>query len=170
MALRQTLTVLTLALSAPLSGCSSDTGDGTSEPANKWGTSALPCNINSGYAGDDVCILPPPDGAGFQMHYGPNDYNDTAQVAKFLLQPGEERTDCIFVDTPNETEIFYNEYHGRMRPGSHHMLLYVEDGVDKPDSTQPGPCAQGPNTRNIFGSQEQVIDVKRQNSAPENEG
>ena len=135
-----------------------------------WGDAALPCNIKSGYPGDELCILPPPADKGFQMHYGPSNYDDPAEVAKYTLAPGGETTDCIFMDLPNDQEVYFNEYHGRMRPNSHHMLLYVEDG-DKPNSTEPGPCNQGTSTRNIFGAQEMVTDVKGgESKAPENVG
>ena len=33
---------------------------------------AQPCEgLDSGYAGDTQCILPPPAGEGMQLHYGP---------------------------------------------------------------------------------------------------
>src|SRR5262245_41281398 len=132
----QQLSVLAvLASSTWLAGCGGDDSEptGTGKPGpDDWGTAAMPCNISTGYPGDELCILPPPEGTGFQLHYGPSSY-DQAEINKFLLMPGDERTDCIFVDTPNQTEVFFNEYHGRMRPGSHHMLLYLAD-ADVPDT------------------------------------
>jgi hypothetical protein len=94
-----------------------------------------------------------------QLHYGPKDYSDQAEVARYLLMPGEEKTDCVFVKTTNDSVVYFNEYHGRMRPGSHHMLLYVR-GETVPDSVGPEACKQGLDTRNLFGAQTEKIDVK----------
>jgi hypothetical protein len=161
-----------IACSIQLVGCGGDDSEptGTGKPGpDDWGTAAMPCNISTGYPGDELCILPPPEGTGFQMHYGPASY-DQAEINKFLLMPGDERTDCIFVDTPNQTEMFFNEYHGRMRPGSHHMLLYLAD-ADVPDTNQPGPCNEGLTQRNMFGAQEPVTDFgPKLDGAPENKG
>jgi hypothetical protein len=171
MNVRHGLTLLTIALSAPLAACSSD--DGTSDPTtpdNEWGLAAAPCNIESGYAGDEACIMPPPKDMGMQFHYGPRDYTK-AEMDKWLIRPGEEVTDCILIDTPNETDIYFAEYHARMRPGSHHMLLYVIDGADLPDSDEPQlNCREGLNQRNLFGAQEPYTDVKRPSDAQENDG
>jgi hypothetical protein len=103
--------------------------------------------------------LPPDPQYGFQLHYGPKNYNDQAEVARYLLMPGEEKTDCVFVKTSNDTVVYFNEYHGRMRPGSHHMLLYVR-GETVADSTGPEACKQGLDTRNLFGAQTEKVDVK----------
>lgn len=178
MYLRHWHIALTIALTAPLAACSGGDGDDsnkTGTPQNPdgpkdYGDAALPCgNLNTGYPGDENCILPPPEGKGFQFHYGPKDYTE-AEMSKWLIGPGQEVTDCILIDTPNTEEIFYNEYHARMRPGSHHMLLFVVP-EDLPDSDQPQTgCSQGFTQRNIFGAQTQVLDVKRESDAPENFG
>ena len=159
MYLRHWHIALTIALAAPLAACSgSDDGDGksntppTQDPndPNKYGDATQPCgNLNTGYPGDENCILPPPEGTGFQFHYGPINYSE-AEIAKWLIGPSEEVTDCILIDTPNDTEIYFNEYHARMRPGSHHMLLFTVPD-DLPDSAQPQlRCNEGFTQRNIF--------------------
>jgi hypothetical protein len=104
-----------------------------------------------------------------QLHYGPKDYSNQAEVDSFLLHPGEETTDCMFVTTNNSTEVFFRQYHARMRPGSHHMLLYLQD-TRRPESTGPEACRQGLDTRNIFGSQTLTLDVGNVVSGPENDG
>jgi hypothetical protein len=165
------IALLSMALSAPLIGCSSDDGGApTDEGANKWGDAARPCPpLNSGYPGDENCILPPPEGKGFQFHYGPKNYTQE-EMNKWLIPPGIDVTDCILIDTPNDTEIFYNEYHARMRPGSHHLLMYVTP-ADLPDTEVPQTvCNEGFGQRNIFGAQTEVIDVKRESDAEENFG
>jgi hypothetical protein len=104
-----------------------------------------------------------------QLHYGPKDYNNQAEVDRYLLGPGQERTDCVFVTTTNDREVFFRGYHARMRPGSHHMLLYLQDTV-RPDSAGPEGCRQGLDTRNIFGAQTLVMDVDNVVDGPENDG
>jgi hypothetical protein len=173
-------TVLAVVAFAGLSlGCSSNdpapdddkTLGGGENTGNKpvYHPHAQPCGISSSYEGDEFCIQPPAPGAGMQLHYGPSDYNDAAEVERYLLMPGQERTDCVFVTTTNDTEVFFRGYHARMRPGSHHMLLYLQDTV-RPESTGPEACRQGLDTRNIFGSQTLVLDAGSSASGPENDG
>jgi hypothetical protein len=137
------------------------------------GAGALACNINSGYKGDDVCIAVPDPSLGFQFHYGPSDYKDANEVSNYLLKAGDEVTDCVFFATPNTTDVYFNEYHSRMRPGSHHMLLYIQpiSGSVK-TSTAPENCNQGARTRNLFGAQTAVMDVTSLAGAgaPEDDG
>jgi len=131
---------------------------------------ATPCNIHSGYEGDEFCILPPDPSKGFQLHYGPKNYDDPEEVKKYVLMPGQETTDCVFMKTPNEAEVFHSEYHGRMRPGSHHMLVFTRSN-DVADSDAPQACNQGLDTAMILGAQTPTIDIDRsQNPAPENDG
>ncbi len=136
----------------------------------------VPCkNINSGFAGDEMCIEAPPAAAGFQFHYGPSDYSNAAEVAKYTLAPGKEVTDCVYFMTPNETEVYFDEYHSRMRPGSHHMLLYIQSAPlpETGPNDGPGDCnlAGQLQTTNLFGAQTQTLDVKGLgNDAAENAG
>jgi hypothetical protein len=135
-----------------------------------------PCaDINSGFPGDDYCIDPPPAGTGFQFHYGPSNYNDPAEVANYTLQPGQEVTDCVFFPTPNDTEVYFNEYHSRMRPGSHHMLLYIQNAAlpETGPNDAPGDCnlAGQLMSTNLFGAQTQALDTKGLAAgSPENAG
>jgi hypothetical protein len=136
----------------------------------------IPCqNIHSGYAGDDMCIEPPPAGKGFQFHYGPSNYNDPAEVAKYTLAPNSETTDCVFFPTPNDTDVYFNEYHSRMRPGSHHLLLYIQSGAlpETGPTDGPGSCnlAGEIMSTNLFGAQTPKLDViGNVDGAPENNG
>ena len=128
-------------------------------------------NFSSGYPGDNECIVAPDAAAGFQFHYGPASYTDTNEVAKYVLMPGDETTDCLFFPTPNADDVYFNEYHSRMRPGSHHMLLYVQPANGAPrTSSAPEPCNQGLQTRNLFGATSPEMDVKDIDPAPENVG
>jgi hypothetical protein len=153
---------------------SDDKGEGGVDQENSYGPAAEPCgDIGTGYPGDDVCIKPPPADIGFQMHFGPKSY-DQAEIDKFLLPAGDEGTFCVFMPTPNADEIFLNEFHTRMRPGSHHMLLYVVDGVAEADlltTDIAGDCSlRGFSQRNLFGAQTAVMDVHDRVQGPENEG
>jgi len=143
-----------------------------SAAASAPGTPQLPCNISTSYqgkalAGDDSCILPPDPAKGFQFHYGPTDYNDPNEIAKFILMPGQETTDCVFFMTPNTTEVYFNEFHSRLRPGSHHMLLYIQSAT-VPEGG-PSACNQS-LSRNLFGATTPKMDAANLSSAPENDG
>lgn len=132
-----------------------------------------PCNIHTSYMGmpldgDDQCIEPPPAGQGFQFHYGPANYDDPNEIAKYILQPGKEVTDCVFFKTNNASDLYFNEYHSRLRPGSHHMLLYIQN-QQVPDGG-PSACNQT-LSRNLFGATSPTMDASvNMNDAPENEG
>jgi hypothetical protein len=168
---------------AAVAACSSSSDTGGS-PANGTGDNTPPaatvstddataaCNIKTGFAGDDMCIKAPPADKGFQFHYGPSDYNDAAEVAKYTLKPGGEVTDCVFFPTPNDADVYFNEYHSRMRPGSHHMLLYIQDTkVTETGKNGPTDCNQGLDSRNLFGAQTPKLDtVGNADGAPENDG
>jgi hypothetical protein len=164
------------------SGDTAGKGASVKDPAMKPTAAAYPdhpewtpgsadsCDIHTGFAGDDLCIVPPDPSIGFQLHYGPKNYDDPAEVAKYVLMPGQEVTDCVFMTTPNETDVFHNEYHGRMRPGSHHLLVYTQS-MAKPPSDGPADCNQGTDSRNILGAQTPKIDIApRPDGPPENVG
>src|ERR1700679_2896630 len=68
---------------------------------------ALPCTLKTQFEGDSQCILPPDPSQGFQFHYGPSNYNDPAEVAKYTLAPGGEVTDCVFFPTPNDSDVYF---------------------------------------------------------------
>jgi hypothetical protein len=156
-------TVVTL-----LAACSSGSGPGPAAGVGTIGAAANACNLKSGFAGDDVCIPPPDPSKGFQLHYGPSNYDDPAEVAKYLIAPGEETNDCFFVKTPNVDDRFYKAFHVRMRPGSHH-LIGTALGTDMPDGL--GSCTQGADSRGLGGSQSAVRDFPDPTApAPENAG
>jgi hypothetical protein len=156
---------------APAASTHTDAGIGSLAAEDQVPPSCV--NFSTGFAGDNVCIQPPPAGTGYQFHYGPSNYNDPVEVAKYTLQPGQETTDCVFFMMPNTDTVFFQAYNARMRPGSHHMLLYLQG--QQATETQPGEgprdCAQGLDTRVLFGAQTPVIDVNGLTAgAPENEG
>lgn len=136
-----------------------------SEDAAPMGTG--PCSLNSGFPGDELCILPPDPPEGFQLHVGPKSYTDAAEIDRFVLLPGQESTQCYFIKTPNQEEVFYYQQRFRMRPGSHHMILNLH-GEARPDGW--GSCGGG-ITGAIGGSQRSVWDVPQGGVVPpEDEG
>jgi hypothetical protein len=135
------------------------------------GASSLtePCNIDSGFAGDELCVRRPRAELGFQLHFGPEAY-DPASVEPFLMYPGDENVECIFVNTPNEEEVWVNAFHARMRPGTHHMITYVMED-DVPNTDVPGPCGFGfTRSQFLIGSQQPRIDITGEDGAPEHQG
>jgi hypothetical protein len=134
----------------------------------------VPCNIHTGFPGDDMCILPPDPKVGGQLHYGPADYTNAQEVKNYTLAPGDEITDCVYVPLSNDKPVLVNEFHSRMRPGSHHFIqfnqtqLVKETGpMDAPDPT----CGQvaWANSSFVIGSQQPVLDsVGDDDGAPEN--
>ena len=90
------------------------------------------CEINSGYPGDESCLLPPDPSEGFQIHVGPSDYADAAKVAPFIFEPGQESSQCWTFHTPNTEDIYYQGWVLSGRPGTHHIIntMYATDQAD----------------------------------------
>jgi hypothetical protein len=109
-----------------------------------------PCdNFHTDYAdGDKLCMKPPVN--GYQLHVGPANYDDPAEVDKWILPPGgipggggPDYNWCYYMKSPNDHEIYINGYVAHMRPGSHHYIMFgLGAGTDVPDSTKPSSCAQ----------------------------
>jgi hypothetical protein len=89
---------------------------------------ADPCGLASGWAGDDYCNLPPPEGSGVQIHIGPNDYDDPAELAKYVIEPGQEFNNSVVGHIPLPEDRWYNRVLISMRPGSHHWISSVVEG------------------------------------------
>ncbi|HKU39242.1 MAG TPA: hypothetical protein VJR89_13870 [Polyangiales bacterium] len=80
------------------------------------------CNINSGYPDDKACVPAPSAEEGIQIHVGPKDYTNQAEVAKFLMQPGDESSQCWTFHTPNDKDFFYQTFMLSGRAGTHHII------------------------------------------------
>jgi hypothetical protein len=117
-----------LALSLLLSACGSDSGAGGASESEQEEESleskngADGCPVNSGFPGDDACLPAPTDAETVRMHYGPSDYDDPADVARFVIEPGRETNHCLFMKMPNEADFYYARATSAMRPGSHHLV------------------------------------------------
>jgi hypothetical protein len=83
------------------------------------------CGLQTQWAGDDRCILPPPADLGFQVHVGPSDYTNPDPT--YILQPGSEVVTDFASRSPNTDMryFYYRQY--RMRPTAHHMVLTTSD-------------------------------------------
>jgi hypothetical protein len=126
------------------------------------------CGLATGFPGDEDCILPPEEGHGFQLHYGPSTYVDAA-VEPFVLDPGEEFVDCFYLDSPNQERVYYDYFVNAFRPLTHHMIVSalsadVDDGLSS--------CAVGAtqNAGMIGGSTVASKAIGSEMIAPENEG
>ena len=116
------------------------------------------CRVDSGFPGDELalCDMDPED--GFVVHFGPSDYSDPEEVAKYVLPAGGEEEFCFRANTPNTSRKFFNSYHGRMRPNSHHLIVTMPADHHEGD-TAPWPCGPQVTERWLFGSQDPQIDV-----------
>lgn len=145
---------------------------------------ADPCKkaLDSGFAGDDLCIEPPATDVGYQLHFGPSDYSDPTELAKYTLAPGAEEVKCVYLHTPNTETEFYSEYHVRMRHGTHHMILWAPTAethdrvAPPPDGTLTDYCRNFDYTFELgaqsgIGPQGATLDVPSPGIQPEeNEG
>jgi hypothetical protein len=118
-----------------------------------------PCNLHSGYPGDDYCILPPPAGQGIQIHFGPKNYTDPAEIAKYVSNPGDEFNAYGLATIPAAASSqYFNYVQIRMRPGSHHLINTLVTGTDAtPDGFISGtigcpgtPVGSFPGTQNLI--------------------
>jgi hypothetical protein len=129
------------------------------------------CNINSGYPGDEACLLPPDPSEGFQIHIGPKDYADAAQVAPFVFRPGQETSQCWTFHTPNTEDIYYQGWVLSGRPGTHHIIntMYAtdqEDGTTFTACRDPGTGTTPDIIDNLPGASKAYM--PREEAAPEN--
>lgn len=79
------------------------------------------CGLNTGWPGDEYCILPPPPDKGFQVHFGPSNYENPEIT--YLLQPGEEWVHTFTTTAPIDHEVQFYVRQYRMRPGAHHTIV-----------------------------------------------
>lgn len=85
-------------------------------------------NFKTPFPDDHACIPAPPADQGMQIHVGPSNYDDPDEVAKYILHPGEESSECFGVITSNDKKIFYQTAHLSGRAGTHHIIDSMFDG------------------------------------------
>ena len=117
-------------------------------------------DYDSGFPGDDYCILPPPPELGQQFGVHPRSYAPE-DTAGFMLAAGEETNQNYFIKASNAQERHFLRSNVRMRTGSHHLITTggstgVDDGWEGDKKSAgigilaPGfettlPSAQRPN-------------------------
>jgi hypothetical protein len=84
------------------------------------------CGLKTQWQGDKYCINPPPADKGFQLRVGPSDYNNPEP--QYVMQPGDETVENLPATSGNASDIYYYFRQYRMRPGSHHLILYANQG------------------------------------------
>ncbi len=113
-----------------------------------------PCGLHTSFAGDDHCILPPAAEEGLQLHVGPPDYDNPDSL--WVMNPGDEKTECYHMYTPNDEGKYYFKQQYRMRPGSHHMIITSSDDKTSPEGW--GPCKSS-IIGSIGGTQHTIEDL-----------
>lgn len=86
------------------------------------------CGLHTQYEGDDYCIAAPDPEKGWQLHIGPEDYDNVDP--KYILKPGEERTDSFSTTSTNTEKKFFYYRQFRMRPGAHHNIITASSPND----------------------------------------
>ncbi len=118
------------------------------------------CDLDSGWAGDEYCILPPPPDRGFQVRIGPSDYDNPDP--RYVIEPGQETNLYFDAVSGNDQPVhfYYRQY--RLRPGTHHLVLTEQ---------RSGLGNDAGSGRRLGGSQNLIKDIPdRGVIAPENAG
>lgn len=123
----------------------------------------------TGFPGDSQCIEAPEPALGMQLHFGPKDYTDPEEVAKFTIAPGESGAGCMFMKTPNAARVHVKEWHARVRPGTYESILF-EEGMAHADSTEPEACASGSAGSALVSVAGTDLDLSFDGGAPEYSG
>jgi hypothetical protein len=126
---------------------------GTSDEGAQAQGATNACNLSTPYKGDELCILPPAPGEGIQLHVGPSDYTNNAEVAQYVIAPSSEDVRCFNAPIP-ESDFYYLKQENRMRSGSHHMLIPISSDASLTAGPDPnGTCLRPSATGSIPGSQ-----------------
>ncbi|MEY4582107.1 MAG: hypothetical protein RL701_6810 [Pseudomonadota bacterium] len=130
-----------------------------------------PCGLNSGYPGDEYCLLPPPEGKGIQIHFGPKDYKNAEEVAPYVLKPGDEYNSYAIVNVPTTEDHYYNYVKISMRPGSHHLINNLMAGEHAEGFLDGRAGCDGEMLGSFPGTQNLILESPPQGiPAPENVG
>jgi len=97
--------------------------------------------FETGFPGDDYCVLPPEPGRGVQIGVHPQGPDWFAQVStgdlsgydeipdSFTMEPGEEEEKNYSTSVGTTEEFGFYRNYVRMRAGSHHMIVSGSAGV-----------------------------------------
>jgi hypothetical protein len=96
-------------------------------------------------------LMAPADGDGVQISTDP-----------FDLLPGEEKFTCYHAEIPVDGEIDVRYYESVMAAGSHHFILYKNDGDTMPPGTtdQTGCLANPTGSNWVYSSAQPHMDLK----------
>jgi len=187
----RSISFVALAVLAPFSvACSSSDSEGDKTdslgPDQYAKGIADPCvnQLNTGFLNDSICLEPPPEDMGMQIHYGPQklaDYDDPVLMENFILPPGSgDKVKCLFSETSNDEIRYSNEYHTRARSGTHHVIMWMgvtENATRMPVNTFGDSCRAlsgqtfFPGTQAGIGKEGARLDVPVEGkTAPESEG
>lgn len=119
---------------------------------------ALHCKASTGYPGDELALCEPDADESQLVHFGPSDYSDPEEMSHYLLPPGDEKEFCIRVNTTNTDTKYFESYHGRMRPNSHHFIVTMPQ-THSDNEAAPWDCGPQVFDRWLFGAQTPQIDV-----------
>lgn len=129
-----------------------------------------PCGIASGWPGDEYCLLPPKPDEGIQIHIGPKNYKDMADVAKYVIQAGDEFNNSVVGHIPATENVWWNRITVHMRPGSHHWISSVVSGKPEEAFYTDSNCGSM-QVGSLGGGQNLIYDNPPHGiPAPENEG
>jgi hypothetical protein len=133
-----------------------------------------PCRLNSGFPGDEYCLLPPADGEGIQIHFGPKEYNDADAIESYMMEPGNDSYNSVLARVLLTSDKYYARVTVHARPGLHHWTsmggpsdpnaaeAFYPDTACGQDTTAPGDFGGGQNL--IYDNPPMGV------PAPENEG
>jgi hypothetical protein len=130
-----------------------------------------PCGIKSGWAGDEYCLKAPAPAEGIQIHIGPSDYTNMAEVAKYVIKPGEEFDNSVIAPINLTEQKWWNRITAHMRPGSHHWISTVVAGKPAVKFYDDTGCGGATANGSLGGGQNLIYDNPPGGKpAPENEG
>jgi hypothetical protein len=148
---------------------------------------------DTGFAGDEYCVLPPEPELGIQVGFWPHGQDWYEQVKggdlsgygtasdDWVLQPGDEETINYQARAQNEQEFNYYRTYFRMRTGSHHNIISLHGASQLADGGDDGwipavgdalPGLFAGNQTGILGGQQRPDDATpiSQDKPPEDEG
>jgi hypothetical protein len=130
-----------------------------------------PCGLKSGWPGDEYCLLPPKPGEGIQIHFGPSDYKNMAELQKYMIHSGEEFDNSVAADIPLTEQKWFQRMRVQMRPGSHHWISTVVDGKIDAKFYDDTGCDGATSVGSLGGGQNLIYDNPPGGvPAPENAG
>lgn len=111
-----------------------------------------PCGLHTQYAGDELCIPAPSPDEGIQIHVGPANYDDPTVTAPYLIAAGDENV--VSFNAPiSQSGFYYLRQQNRMRPHSHHMLIFPQNDPTLQEGPASGDCNIAGAVGFIAGSQ-----------------